>query len=223
MALAPALEPERGAPDRYARVIRIDLRERLALGWRTGQLLVTAFLFEKASRRVRVKLAFPARLAGADFETHVDSQRVKLQPNDASLVPLASDPHHAPPLPPRGGGIALSVDAMQRYVVGFPLRLRGAFDVPFDSVIAPTSIPLRILVLSTAEVRMRENVLWVDVQSASDDRLRGAFVVDLGTMLPPPSTRAPERLFIYAFCGTSFTGPVSTIRFDDTLVESPLA
>lgn len=215
--------PGQGASDPFARVIRLDLRERFGLGWRSGQLLVTLLLFEKASRRALVELAFPARLAGADFETYLGSQRAKLLPNEGSLVPLAPDPHRPPPPAPPGGGIALSVDGMQRHVDGFPLRLRGAFDLPSDSVIPATSIPVRLLVLSTSETRMRENVLWVDVASSSDGRLRGAFMMDLGAMLPPPSTRSPERLFIYAFSGASFGGPVTTTRFDDTLVDSPLA
>jgi hypothetical protein len=223
VASGPLLSTERGVPDRFARVVRVDLRERLKLGWRTGQLLVTALLFGQVSQRALVKLAFPPRLAGADFESYLDSQRPKLLATDASLALLPPEPYRAPLTAPLGGGIALEVDGMQRYVAGFPLRLLGAFDLPCDTEMPPTSLPIRILVLSTAEPRMREGVLWVDLPNVLDGRLRGRFVVDVGAMLPPPSSRLPERLFIYAFSGTAFAGPAMTTRFDDTLVESPLA
>lgn len=213
---------EQRVPDRFARVVRVELRDRLNLGWRTGQLWVTALLFERASQRAVVKLAFPPRLAGSDFDAFLESQRAKLLPTETSLALLEPEPYRELPELPAEGGLALQLDPVHRVVPGFPLRLYGVFDLPFDSELPPSSAPVRILVLSTADWRFRENVLWAPVAEARAGRVRASFVVDVGALLPPVSSSLPERLFIYAFSGTAFAGPATTTRCGDRLVDSPL-
>jgi hypothetical protein len=227
VALLSALDGpvhETAVPDRFARVIRTDLRERLRLGWRTGELLLTVLSFEHASNRVRVRLAFPPHRVGGDFDAYLASERPLLGSAGSPLVPLSkSERAPIPPLP-ASGGVALRVDALHRHAEGVPLLVHGAFDVPFERSAPPSGVPIRIVVLSSVLPQPQEGIVWVPPSGNSDNgRARGAFAVDLGAMLPPPPSSTPERLYLHAFAGPAASAPAVTTRFDDALVASPLA